>query len=52
MTVLKDIEKGNYKRTMVANPEATEDDMRPTVPLVPGSGEVVEVDHVIRSVVM
>ncbi|KAL5486881.1 hypothetical protein EMCRGX_G019418 [Ephydatia muelleri] len=48
--VLRDIEKGTYKRTMVATTESTEKGgpSQPSVPLVPGMGELVEMNHLIK----
>jgi ATP-binding cassette subfamily D (ALD) protein 3 len=46
--VLRDLERGVYERTMVVNEDQQESSARPSIPLVPGSGEIIETDHVIR----
>lgn len=50
--VLRDLERGVYQRTMVVSEdqpsEGDSQNRRQSVPLVPGSGEIVETDHVIR----
>lgn len=46
--VLRDLERGVYQRTMVDTNDSSDGNRRPSVPLVPGSGEIIETDHVIR----
>lgn len=54
MTVLKDLSKGKYQRTMInqSSPQAEGDSERqdkiPRSSLVPNQGEIVETDHLIR----
>ncbi|XP_065906013.1 ATP-binding cassette sub-family D member 3-like [Dysidea avara] len=50
LVVLADLDKGVYQRTMVA-PDQKETDgevSQPSVPLIPGSGEIVEQDRLIK----
>ncbi|XP_019645621.1 PREDICTED: ATP-binding cassette sub-family D member 3-like [Branchiostoma belcheri] len=46
MKVLGDLNKGKYERTMVS--AQNRDRAEPEVPLIPGSGTVVEQDHIIK----
>lgn len=49
LVVLRDIEKGVYERTMVEPPQGSSSEGNlPRVPLIPGGGEVIEQDRVIR----
>jgi len=51
MSVLRDLNKGKYQRTMISSQSrgdnATQDKI-PKDPLVPNQGEIVETDHLIR----
>ncbi|XP_043941625.1 ATP-binding cassette sub-family D member 3 [Protopterus annectens] len=47
MQVLKELNKGKYERTMISQQEkGTEEN--PVIPLIPGSGEVVIADNIIK----
>ncbi|XP_067846058.1 ATP-binding cassette sub-family D member 3a isoform X1 [Heptranchias perlo] len=47
MQVLKELNSGKYERTMVSQHEKGSAS-QPTIPLIPGNGEIVIMDHVIK----
>ncbi|XP_040215924.1 ATP-binding cassette sub-family D member 3 [Rana temporaria] len=47
MQVLKDLNNGKYERTMVSQQDK-ESDSLPRIPLIPGSGRVINVDNIIK----
>uniref|UniRef100_A0A8V5H9A2 Uncharacterized protein n=1 Tax=Melopsittacus undulatus TaxID=13146 RepID=A0A8V5H9A2_MELUD len=46
MQVLKDLNGGKYQRTMVSQEKDT--DKKPALPLIPGSGEIINTDNLIK----
>ncbi|PIO37334.1 hypothetical protein AB205_0148900 [Aquarana catesbeiana] len=47
MQVLKDLNQGKYERTMVSQQDK-ESESVPSIPLIPGSGRVINVDNIIN----
>ncbi|XP_069823815.1 ATP-binding cassette sub-family D member 3 [Dendropsophus ebraccatus] len=47
MQVLKDLNQGKYERTMVSQQDK-ESESLPSIPLIPGSGRVINADNIIR----
>ncbi|XP_072275952.1 ATP-binding cassette sub-family D member 3 [Pyxicephalus adspersus] len=47
MQVLKDLNQGKYERTMISQQDK-ESDSVPMIPLIPGSGRVINVDNIIK----
>ncbi|KAM3915444.1 ATP-binding cassette sub-family D member 3 isoform 1-T1 [Leptodactylus fuscus] len=47
MQVLKDLNQGKYERTMVSQQEK-ETENHPSIPLIPGSGKIINVDNMIK----
>ncbi|XP_069593776.1 ATP-binding cassette sub-family D member 3 [Ranitomeya imitator] len=47
MQVLKDLNQGKYERTMVSQQEKETENL-PSVPLIPGSGTVINTDNIIK----
>ncbi|XP_062509989.1 ATP-binding cassette sub-family D member 3-like isoform X2 [Corticium candelabrum] len=49
ITVLKDLNQGTYKRTMVTNSQSQQKSAsrEPSQPFVPGTGELIEMDNII-----
>ncbi|XP_035269078.1 ATP-binding cassette sub-family D member 3a isoform X1 [Anguilla anguilla] len=48
MKVLKELNSGKYERTMVSQNEGVQMDMREKLTLVPGSGEIINADKIIK----
>lgn len=49
MKVLKELNSGKYERTMVSHQDK-ESEAVERVPLVPGGGQIINVDHIIKYV--
>ncbi|XP_056379088.1 ATP-binding cassette sub-family D member 3 isoform X1 [Hyla sarda] len=47
MQVLKDLNEGKYERTMVSQQDKETENL-PRIPLIPGSGRVINVDNIIK----
>ncbi|XP_065265445.1 ATP-binding cassette sub-family D member 3 isoform X3 [Emys orbicularis] len=47
MQVLKDLNRGRYQRTMISQHEK-DGDRTQTIPLIPGSGEIINTDNLIK----
>ncbi|XP_071984961.1 ATP-binding cassette sub-family D member 3 isoform X2 [Engystomops pustulosus] len=47
MQVLKELNQGKYERTMISQQEK-ETENRPSIPLIPGSGKVINADNIIK----
>ncbi|XP_075038445.1 ATP-binding cassette sub-family D member 3 isoform X2 [Mixophyes fleayi] len=48
MQVLKDLNQGKYERTMISQQQDKETEALPRIPLIPGSGRIINTDNIIK----